>query len=58
MVQCQLIRNDFRSVLLTSSLKKLTLAALKGLTKSSLLSVIFDEWLQEQKSRKGNKKAD
>ena len=34
--------------------EKLTLAALKkGLTKSSLLSVIFDEWLQEQKKQEG-----
>jgi hypothetical protein len=34
--------------------EKLTLSALKkGLTKSSLLSVIFDEWLQEQKKQEG-----
>lgn len=34
--------------------EKLTLAALKkGLTKSSLLSVIFDEWLQKEKKQEG-----
>lgn len=32
--------------------EKLTLAALKkGLTKSSLLSVIFEEWLEEQENK-------
>ncbi|MGO5474025.1 CopG family transcriptional regulator (plasmid) [Streptococcus suis] len=31
--------------------KKLTFAALKkGLTKSSLLSVVFDEWLEDQEN--------